>query len=111
MSHYLFVYHGGSMPETEEEGARVMAAWGAWMEGLGAAIVDGGAPVGMSKTGSAGGVTDDGGSNPCSGYTIVEAPDQDAACKMAAGCPINDAGGSVEVAEILPMSTAGTPVT
>ena len=34
MSKYLYVYHGGSMPETEEEGAKVMAAWGAWMEGL-----------------------------------------------------------------------------
>jgi len=103
MSKYLYVYHGGSMPETEEEGAKVMAAWGAWMEGLGAAIVDGGAPVGMSRTVSTAGTADNGGANPASGYTIVEAASHDAACAMAAGCPINDAGGSVEVAEILPM--------
>jgi len=103
MSKYLYVYHGGSVPETEEEGARVMAAWGAWMGGLGAAIVDGGAPVGMSRTVSAAGTAENGGANPASGYTIVEAANHEAACDMAAGCPINDAGGSVEVAEILPM--------
>lgn len=103
MSKYLFVYHGGSMPETEEEGAKVMAAWGAWMGGLGAALVDGGAPVGMSNTVSASGTVDGGGANPASGYSIVEAASADAACEMAAGCPINGSGGSVEVAEILPM--------
>ena len=30
MAKYLFVYHGGSMPESEEEGAKVMEAWGLW---------------------------------------------------------------------------------
>ncbi len=103
MSKYLYVYHGGSMPETPEEGAKVMAAWEAWMGGLGAAIVDGGAPVGMSKTVGASGTTDDGGANPASGYTIVEADSHAAAAKMAEGCPIIDGGGSVEVAEIMPM--------
>ena len=74
MAKYLFVYHGGSMPETEEEGAQVMAAWNAWFQELGSAVVDGGAPVGMSSTvQSDGSVTNDGGSNPTSGYSIVSA--------------------------------------
>ena len=103
MANYIFAYHGGGMPETPEEGAKVMAKWQAWMGGLGAAMVDGGAPVGMSKTVSASGVTDDGGSNPLSGYTIVSADNMEAACKMAAGCPINESGGSVEVAECMEM--------
>ena len=30
MANYIFAYHGGKMPETPEEGERVMAAWGAW---------------------------------------------------------------------------------
>ena len=45
MAKYLFVYHGGSAPESEEEGARIMQAWQNWMGGIGEAIVDGGAPV------------------------------------------------------------------
>ncbi len=40
MAKYLFTYHGGRMPETEEEGAAVIARWGAWMGSLGAALVD-----------------------------------------------------------------------
>lgn len=104
MPKFIFAYHGGGKPETEEEGAKVMAAWQAWLGGMGDGCVDMGAPVGMSKTVSAGGVADDGGSNPLSGYTIVEAADIDAAVAMAKGCPILDGGaGTVEVAPIMEM--------
>lgn len=103
MAEYMFAFHGGAMPDTPEEGAKVMAAWGAWMEGLGENMVNPGAPVGMSKTVSASGVADDGGSNPLSGFTIVKADSVEDACKMAAGCPICDSGGSVEVAPIMEM--------
>lgn len=41
---------------------------------------------------------------PLSGYSIVEAPDQQAACDMAKDCPMVVMGdGSVEVAEIIEM--------
>ncbi len=103
MTKFIFAYHGGSMPETDEERAQVMAAWQGWMQGMGEACIDMGAPVGMSQTVSSAGVADDGGSNPLSGYTIVEAADAGAACNMAKGCPILDAGGSVEVAPIMEM--------
>ncbi len=102
MPKFVFAYHGGKPPESPEEGEKVMAAWGAWFETLGAAVVDGGAPVGISKTVSAGGVADGGGSNPLSGYSIVNADNIDAAVEMAKGCPILD-GGSVEVAEAMDM--------
>lgn len=103
MPKFIFVYHGGKAPSDPAEQERVMAAWGAWMGGLGSVLIDGGAPVGMSKTVSPSGVTDDGGANPVSGYSMVEAADQDAAAEMAKGCPILADGGSVEVAEILSM--------
>lgn len=102
MAGYIFAYHGGEMPETPEEGQKVMAAWRSWLEGLGSAVVDGGNPAGMSKTVSAGGVEDGGGSNPISGYSLVEADGIDAACEMAKGCPILDRG-TVEVAEAMDM--------
>jgi len=104
MPKYVFAYHGGSMPEGEEEVARVMAAWGAWMGSMGEAIVDGGNPVGPSKTVSAGGVADDGGSNPLAGYTLVSADTIDKAVDLAKGCPIIESGGSVEVAEAIEMN-------
>lgn len=36
MPKYLLVYHGGSMPETEEAGQQSMQNWMAWFETLGA---------------------------------------------------------------------------
>ncbi len=102
MAKFVFAYHGGKMAETPEEGQKVMAAWQAWFEQLGAAVVNGGNPVGMSKTVSADGVEDNGGANPLSGYSIVQADNIDAACEMAKGCPILD-HGTVEVAEAMEM--------
>jgi hypothetical protein len=31
MTKYLFTYFGGGMPDSEEEQAKHMAAWGEWM--------------------------------------------------------------------------------
>ncbi|MEJ6783678.1 YciI family protein [Aminobacter sp. Piv2-1] len=104
MTKFLYVYHGGSMPQSEEEGAKVMKAWTDWFAGLGAAVVDGGAPVGKSQTVSPGGsVANDGGANPASGYSVIDAKDPADAERIAKGCPILDAGGSIEVAPIIQM--------
>lgn len=101
MAKFMLAYHGGGMPETPEEGERMMAAWMSWLGGLGEAVADPGNPVGMSKTVHHDKVTDDGGSNPLSGYSILNAESIEAACEMAKGCPILEGGsGSVEVAEI-----------
>jgi len=104
MPKYLLAYHGGAQPETEEEGAKVMAAWMSWMGGLGEALVDGGNAIGTSKTlDSSGTVTDGGGANPVSGYSLLAAADFDAAIGLVKDCPIFDAGGTIEVAETLEM--------
>jgi hypothetical protein len=103
MAKYLFAYHGGGAPETEQEFEAVMAAWGAWMGSLGEALVDGGAPTTSLATVSADGVADDGGPHPITGYSLFEADDLEAAIKAARGCPILDAGGTVEVAEVVAM--------
>ena len=104
MPKFVFAYHGGGRPETPEEGEKAMALWGAWYVAMGDAVVDGGAPVGSSSTVSAAGVADNGGANPLSGYTVVEAADHAAANEMAKGCPlVQDGSGSVEVAPVMEM--------
>ena len=103
MPKFVFAYHGGKMPETPEEGAKSMAAWRSWLGGMGDALVDGGNPVGKSKTVTPGGIADNGGSNPLSGYTLVNAADIHAACEIAKGCPILANEGTVEVAEAIEM--------
>jgi hypothetical protein len=100
MATYLLAYHGGGMPESEKEIARVMAAWGKWYAKLGKAVVDGGNPIGHTKTiASTGRVTKGGGKNPISGYTVIKAKDLDTAVKLSKGCPVLKGGGSVEVCE------------
>ncbi len=50
-------------------------------------------------------ITDGGGSNPATGYSIVEAADIDAATAIAKGCPVvTHGGGSVEVGETFEVS-------
>lgn len=104
MTKYLLGYHGGAMPATPEEGERVMKAWTDWMGGLAGALTDGGNPTGPARTVAAdGSVSNGGGANPLSGYSVLEAASLDDAVRMSQGCPILKAGGSVEVAELIPM--------
>lgn len=104
MAKYLLTYQGGSMPESEEEGAKVMAAWSTWLGGLGESLVDGGAPVGQAKTlAPNGSVTEGGGANPVTGYSLITADSIDGALAIAKGCPHLDAGGSVVVGETVEM--------
>ena len=100
MAKYLLAYHGGGMADTPEEQEKVMAAWGTWFGQLGAAVADGGNPVGAAKMIAANGsVSDGGGANPLTGYSLITADSLDAAVTMAKGCPVLMSGGSVEVCE------------
>ena len=95
MPHFLFAYHGGKTPQTPEETKQEIGRWRSWLEHIGAAIVDPVNPVGMSKTVSAAGVSDDGGANPLSRYSIIHTE----SIELAKACPIIG-DGSIEVAEI-----------
>jgi hypothetical protein len=100
MAKYLLVYHGGGMPEGQEAQEKVMAAWGAWFQNLGPALADGGNPIGQTKTiGGGGAVSDGGGANPATGYSLIEANSLDAAVELAKGCPVLEGGATIEVAE------------
>jgi hypothetical protein len=102
MASYIFAYHGGKPPKSPEEGARFKARWRAWVEGLGAAMTNPGSLLGKSMTVSADGVSDDGGSNPLSGFSIVTADSIEAAVQIAKRCPHVE-HGTIEVAEVKQM--------
>lgn len=96
MPKYLFTYEGGgAMPESEEEQAATMQAWGEFMGSV--EWIDPGAPTGHVTTVSGEGVTEGG---SVSGYGIAEAADMAAACEIAKRCPIAAIpGGTIQVAE------------
>jgi hypothetical protein len=103
MAKYLFVYHGGGKPPPAEA-KKVMDAWGAWFGSMGAAVIDGGNPVGQSSTVKPdGSLADGGGANPATGYSLIEASSLQDAHKKAKGCPILAAGGTIEIAEAMDM--------
>ena len=97
MGKYVYAYTGGGQPESEEEGKQVMAAWEAWLGGLGAAIVDQGAPFGASAGAKGGGTPG------LTGYSIITASSLDDAVALTGGCPIFASGGGVEVYEAMEM--------
>ena len=103
MSNYVIAYHGGKTPESPEEGAKQMAKWRAWVDGLGDAVVNPGTPLGKPKTVSSGGVSDDAGPDPSTGFSIVKADSMDAALEMAKACPYLEIGGTLRVAEVMEM--------
>jgi hypothetical protein len=99
MPRFLVTYHGGGMPESEEGRQQAMAAFGAWVGAAGKALVDPGAPLGPSRTVSAGSVTDGRASEPFNGYSIVEAADLDGAIDLVRSHPYVERGGSLQVSE------------
>jgi hypothetical protein len=88
MANYLLVYHGGGRPESDEEQAKVMQAWGEWAGKLGSNIVDLGNPASQSKSVSGDGSVSDVGSDPVSGYSIIKADSLDQALEHAKACPL-----------------------
>ena len=102
MAEFLMVYHGGSMPETDDEIAYEMTRWGDWMKSLGRQLIEPGTPVGKSKTLSASGIIDDGGTNPVSGYSIVEPENIKAALALIKACSHLDSG-TIELASLIDM--------
>jgi hypothetical protein len=98
----MFVYRGGKAPESHQEAAESLDAWGSWLASLGAAVIDPGKPFGLTRTVHPdGSFSDNGRSNPPTGYSLIEARNIDAAVAKAKDCPILAIEGSIEVAEVI----------
>ena len=100
MPRFLVTYHGGSgMPESEEGRQQVNAAFGAWADATGKALVDPGAVLGASRTVSTGSVTNGAAEGPANGYSILDAADLDSAVDLVRAHPFVGRGGSLQVSE------------
>ena len=91
----------GSTPEQQKTG---MEAWIKWMEKNKKSIVEGGAPLGKTKRVDAKEVPNT--KNGVGGYPIVQVQSHDAAAKLFGKAHPHlqiDAGGWIEIVEIMPM--------
>ena len=95
MDTYLLVHRH---PHTYAGSPGAAAAWEAWFDKLGDALVDKGNPVlnDRSAVGRPGTVL------PLGGYTIINAANLEEATQLAHGCPALQAGGAVEVGRLTP---------
>lgn len=107
MAKFMYLYRGPATPAldaTPEQAAKRMAAFTAWMEKVGTALIDVGSPFGSNAS-----VRDDGtqgSAGDLTGYTIVEADDLAAAKAMTDGLPFlsnSDGKCAVEIFELLSM--------
>jgi hypothetical protein len=107
MAKYIYLYRGPATPMsslTPEQGAERMAAFDAWMEKLGPALVDVGSPFGTGAS-----VRDDGTEGTAdglTGYSVIEAADLAAARAFTDGLPfLSSRNGTcaVEIFELRPM--------
>jgi|SRR3989344_7636188 len=107
MKKFMLLYNGAATPQdqmSDEASKAIMAKWAEWMEKVGSAMVDMGAPLANGTT-----IVDDGSDGAAtvlSGYSIIEAADMDAARVLVEGHPFLAEGKgnfSVEVHEMLPV--------
>ena len=105
MSKFIYLYKGPATPMdqfTAEQSAAQMAAWGAWMEKIGPALLDAGAPFAPSRTA----LVDDGTvaeASELNGYSIVKAETLAKATALAEGHPfLSDGNGkfTLEIFEL-----------
>jgi hypothetical protein len=105
----MIVYKGDAtdMSEmTQEEMQAVMAKWAEWMQEVGLALTDIGAPFGPSSS-----IVDDGSPGTAvslTGYSIVEADNMDAARALADNHPFLSEGKgdyAIDLYEMMPVPT------
>ena len=102
MAKFVYAYVGGAVAEDPAERDAQMQKWGAWFGTLGSSVTDMGNPFARSITVKDGGSAE-GGASRLGGYSIVEASSLEDAAAKAAGCPVIQSGGTVEVYEALEM--------
>ncbi len=107
MAKYMLIYKGEATDMsdmTPEQGAEIMAKWGAWMDKVGSSLADIGTPFGPGVS-----VIDDGSTGDTvslTGYSIVEASDLEGAQALADGHPYLSEGNgnfAIDIFELMPV--------
>lgn len=97
MARFLITYHGGEIPRDPEfvpggSAARNTAAFMKWIGKSASAVVDWGGSVRPAATVSAEGTQNGPAAGPLNGWTVIEAPDVDAAARLLQDHPFISLG-------------------
>ena len=107
MARFILVYKGEATDMsdmTEAQAGEVTAKWGVWMQKVGPALSDIGAPFGPGTSQVDDGTT--GAAASLTGYSIVEADSMEGALALADGHPYLSEGNgnfAIDIYELLPL--------
>lgn len=105
MAEYVITYFAGNPPASEEEGVQNRNEYRQWMTSLGDAAVSPANPLKNTQTISADGSAAKGSVSEMSGFTVIKVASMEEAMAIAQACPFLKMGGTLEVAELMVMSS------
>lgn len=105
MPQYIFVYLGGEYPTDPEEGQKHFEKYRQWLSSLGDAVVSPAVPFKDTHTVQPDGSTSPGSVSAMSGLSILRMPSMEAALAAAQSCPFLEIKGTLEVSEMIEMSS------
>jgi len=105
MNQYIITYLGGDQPSSPEEGKQYFAKYQEWLNSLGDAAIKPMVPFKNVHTINPDGSELPGSSVSMTGHTIIQAKSIEEAILIAKACPFLKLNGSLEVAELVQMSS------
>ncbi len=107
MPQYIFVYLGGEYPSDPVETQKHLEKYQQWMISLGSAVVSPVIPFKDTHTVQTDGTMGPGTMSGMSGMSVIRAASMDEALAAARSCPFLEINGTLEVSELIEMSSAG----
>lgn len=105
MPQYIIAYFGGDKPNSPEEANQHKSRYRAWLASLGSKAVSPANPLKDTNTINSDGSITKRSASSMSGFTIIKADAIEEALSIAKKCPFLDIGGSLEVSELMQMSS------
>lgn len=105
MPQYIFVYLGGEPPSNPEEGKKHLTKYQEWLSSLGDAVLNPAIPFKDTHTVHTDSTIEPGTTSAMSGLSIIQMASMDAALKVAQSCPFLEIGGTLEISEMIDMSS------
>lgn len=105
MPQYIFVYLGGEYPANPEEGQKHFEKYQQWLQSLGDAVISPAIPFKDTHTVLPDGKTSPGTSSAMSGMSIIRMGSMQEALAAAQSCPFLEINGTLEISEMIEMSS------
>ena len=104
MPQFIFVYLGGQVPASPEEGQKHLQRYQQWLDSLGKAVVSPAIPFKDTHVVQPDGTVSPGSTSAMSGLSIIRMGSMQEALAAAQSCPFLEINGTLEVSEMIELS-------